>query len=123
MVVVVSQGKANDWLVEKGFLCILCLDVGLGLSCDSLNVKQSLLSGLLLSELLPSSDTAGLAARLASVLAGMMAVRRMEGRDGRQLMRQLEEELVQLIYKRLNSMLLKVLMRKIDVLQFMIILV
>jgi hypothetical protein len=82
----------KDWLVEKDedcFLSKLCWDVGL--SCDSLHLKQRLL--LLPGQLLPSSDPA---ACLASVPAGLMAVKRMEGMDMEQFMRQLEEVLVML---------------------------
>lgn len=53
---ILSQGKVKDWLVEKDeecFLRKLCWDVGL------------------------SCDPAGLAACLASVPAGLMAVKRM----------------------------------------------
>ena len=88
-----SQGQVKDWLVEKDedcFLSKLCWDVGL--SCDSLHLKHSLL--LLFGQVLPSSDPAGLAACLASVPAGLMAVKRMEVMYMEQFMRQLEEMLV-----------------------------
>ena len=64
------------------------------LSCDSLHLKHSLL--LLFGQQLASSDPVGLAACLASVPAGLMAVKRMEGRDMEQFMRQLEEVVVML---------------------------
>ena len=85
---ILSQGKVKDWLVEMDedcFLSKLCWDVGL--RCDSLHLKHRLL--LLSGHLLHSSDPAGLAACLASVPAGLMAVRSMEGRDMEQFMRQL----------------------------------
>jgi hypothetical protein len=90
---ILSHGKVNDWLVDKDedcFLSKLCWDVGL--SCDSFHLKHCLL--LMSGQLLPSSDPAELAANLASVPAGMMAVKRMEGKDIEQFMRKLEEVVV-----------------------------
>ena len=78
---ILSKGKVKNWLVEKDkdcFLSKLCWDVGL--SCDCLHLKHSLL--LLFGQLLPSSDPAGMA-------AGLMAVIRMEGTDMEKFMRQL----------------------------------
>ena len=92
---ILSQGKVTDWLVKKDeecFLRKLCWDVGL--SCDSFHLKHRLL--LLSGQLLPSSDPAELAACFASVPAGMMAVKRMEGKNMEQFMRQLEEVVVML---------------------------
>jgi hypothetical protein len=63
---ILSQGKVKDWLVEKDedcFLSKLCWDVGL--SCDSLHLKHSLLP-VLFGQLLPSPDPAGLTACLAT---------------------------------------------------------
>ena len=61
-------GQDNDCFLSK-----LCWDIGI--SCDSLQLKHSL---LLSGQLLLPSDPAGLAARLASVPAGQMALKRME---------------------------------------------
>jgi hypothetical protein len=66
-----------------------------------LQLKHSLL--LLSGQLLPPSDPAGLAARLASVPAGLIAVKRMEGREREQLMCQLEKVLDWLEEQRVAS--------------------
>ena len=87
-----TRGKVQDCLMDQDencFLSKLCWDIGL--SSDNLELKHSLLK--LSVQLLGPSDPAGLAARLASVPAGLMAVRRMEGKDCKLVMKQMEEEL------------------------------